>query len=627
MQKNRIALALAIAFPCSMSVWAQTATLPPVTVTSSPVIDSNATDSFGSFSTSVTGQQIQDLNAVDLASALRRTPGVTISRFNPVGSFGGEEGGAVYIRGMGSSRPGSEIKTYVDGVPFYMAVWNHPLLDLLPVNGMERVDVLKGPQPQVFGNAFGAINLVPKRAGKGDGGTGDFQLSAGSFGTVVEQFDLTGRSGDLDYSLAQGYAKSNGHRDGADGKLTNLMGRVGYKFNAQWSASLLLLSADNTAGDPGHATTLVGKGDQYNTRGNLVAVTVAHDHDWIKGAFKAYANNGQAEQIPGFTSKFSMSGIRWKEDISAWTGGKVLVGVDMDKLSGEVSPIGFDSEKLTLTSPYVAVSHTAKLGQGWTITPSAGVRSYSHNILGDSTAPHVGVVLQSGEHLALRANVSKGVNYAGIDTAVLSHLSLIFTGVPIAWKTPGAEKMDHKELGLSWFPYPGTSIDVSVFSDHMTDRYVSAIPPAVSAPTFINLGTYDVRGSEISVQHQIGTGWRLFAGLTNLSSSKADLPYAPSSSVSLGVNWRGGPWRASVDAQNQSGMTVLGQGRANGAPNLTKVEGFTVANVRAAYQVPALGKRGEVFVALENLFDQQYEFRAGYPMPGRSAQVGLHASF
>jgi iron complex outermembrane receptor protein len=43
--------------------------------------------------------------------------------------------------------------------------------------------------------------------------------------------------------------------------------------------------------------------------------------------------------------------------------------------------------------------------------------------------------------------------------------------------------------------------------------------------------------------------------------------------------------------------------------------------------VPALGKRGEVFVALENLFDQQYEFRAGYPMPRRSAQVGLHASF
>jgi iron complex outermembrane receptor protein len=74
-------------------------------------------------------------------------------------------------------------------------------------------------------------------------------------------------------------------------------------------------------------------------------------------------------------------------------------------------------------------------------------------------------------------------------------------------------------------------------------------------------------------------------------------------------------------------MTVLKQERADGVPNPTKVEGFTVVNARAAYQVPAFGKRGEVFVALENLFDQAYEFRAGYPMPGRSMQVGLHASF
>ena len=624
MRKNRAALAIAMAFPCSFSLWAQTATLPAVTVTASPVIEGNRTDPFASFSTSVDAAQVQDLNAVDLASALRRTPGVTISRFNPVGSFGGEEGGAVYIRGMGSSRPGSEIKTYVDGVPFYMAVWSHPLLDLLPVNAMARIEVLKGPQPQVVGNTFGAINPVPKQAGKGDGVTGDAQISGGSFGTVIEQFDLSGRSGDLDYSLAQGYAKSSGHRADADGQLANFMGRVGYKFNAQWSANVLLLNVDNTASDPGHTTTLVGKGDQYNTRGTLAAITVAHDHDWLKGSFKAYENNGQAEQIPGFTSKFNMSGVRWREEIKAWPGGKLLAGVDIDKLSGEVLPIGFSSEKLTLTSPYVAVSHSASLGQGWTVTPSAGLRSYRHSVLGDSSAPHAGVVLTSAEQLALRANVSKGVSYPGLDAAVLSQL---IPALGASWKALGAEKMDHKELGLTWFPQAHTTVDVSVFSDYVTDRYVFAFPPAVAAPAFVNLGTYDVSGSEVSVQHQVGAGWRLFAALTSLRSSKSDLPYAPSSSVSVGANWQGGSWRVSMDAQNQSNMVVLGQARANGAPNTTKVDGFTVANVRVAYQVPALGKRGEVFVAAENLLDQQYQFRAGYPMPGRSVQVGLHASF
>ena len=624
MRYTRVALALAVAFPLSASVWAQTATLSPVTIVASPVIEANRIDSFASFGTSVTAQQIQDLNAVDLASALRRTPGVTISRFNPVGSFGGEEGGAVYIRGMGSSRPGSEIKTYVDGVPFYMAVWSHPLLDLLPVNGMQRMDVLKGPQPQVFGNTFGAINLIPKRAGKADGVSGDLQASAGSFGTVVEQFDLVGRSGDLDYTLAQGYAKSDGHRSDAQGKLANLMARVGYQINPQWSARVLLLRADNTASDPGNAVTRAGKGDQYNTRGNLTSVSVAHDYDWVRGDVSFYQNSGEAQQVPGLVSRFNMSGIRWREEVNAWAGGKVVTGVDIDNLSGDVSPVGFKSSTLTLTAPYLAVSHTAPLGQGWTITPSAGVRSYQHSDLGRASAPHAGVVLASAEQLSLRANVSRGVNYPGLDAAVLSHL---IPALGRTWKSLGTERLDHREIGLSWLPRPGTSLDISLFSDRVTDRYVFAFPPAVSFPAFVNLGSYDLDGSEISLQHQLGAGWSVFAGLTNLRSGKVDLPYAPNTSVSLGTNWQRGPWRLSVDAQNQTGMVVLGQARASAAPNLTQVNGFTTANLRAAYRVPALGARGEIFVAAENITDQQYEFRAGYPMPGRSVQLGLHASF
>ena len=65
-----------------------------------PIIEGNVTDPYGGQKTLVSEEQIEDLNAQDLTSALRRTPGVTISRYNPVGSFGGGEGGAVFIRGI-----------------------------------------------------------------------------------------------------------------------------------------------------------------------------------------------------------------------------------------------------------------------------------------------------------------------------------------------------------------------------------------------------------------------------------------------------------------------------------------------------------------------------------------------
>jgi len=134
-----------------------------IVVTSTPIIEGNVVDSFGSTRTIVTEEQIRNLNAQDLATALRRTPGVTISRYNPIGSHGGAQGGGIFIRGMGSSRPGSEIKTFIDGVPMYMGLWNHPLLDLLSIDTAAAIEVFKSPQPQRFGNAFGAVNILPKR--------------------------------------------------------------------------------------------------------------------------------------------------------------------------------------------------------------------------------------------------------------------------------------------------------------------------------------------------------------------------------------------------------------------------------------------------------------------------------
>jgi len=225
--------------------------LPTEEIVSSAVIDQNNVDPFGSLTTTVTQEQIRDLNALDLSSALRRTPGVTVSRFNPVGSFGGAEGGAVYIRGMGASRPGSEIKTYIDGVPFYMGVWNHPLLDLLPVNGMQSIDVYKGPQPQKFGNTFAAIDLTPREAVPGDNQHGELQVTGGSFHTATDQASLIGRSGQWDYLLAQGAAYSAGDRPDGDGRLNNGMARLGYQLNDNWSSHVLLLHAENEVSDPG----------------------------------------------------------------------------------------------------------------------------------------------------------------------------------------------------------------------------------------------------------------------------------------------------------------------------------------------------------------------------------------
>ena len=125
MSIKKISLAVTMAFAGVSLVQAQSTTLPAVAVTATPIVEENRIDAFSAVSTVIGAEQIRDQDAIDLAAALRRTPGVQISRFNPIGAFGGDEGGAVFIRGLGLSRPGSEIKTYVNGIPFYGTGWNN----------------------------------------------------------------------------------------------------------------------------------------------------------------------------------------------------------------------------------------------------------------------------------------------------------------------------------------------------------------------------------------------------------------------------------------------------------------------------------------------------------------------
>lgn len=619
------------------SAGADSSSLDPVVVSARPVIEEVRVDAFSSVSAIITEEQLRDQNAIDLTSALRRTPGVQTSRFNPVGAFGGSDGGGVFIRGMGASRPGGEVKTSIDGVPFYMGVWNHPLLDLLPINGMQSIAVHKSPQPHSGGNHFASVDLQTRRATE-EGVHGDARITAGSFNTFTEQINLLGKHGDLDWMLAHGHAQSKGHRANARGKLNNIMGHVGLRMSENWSGGVSFLAVDNQSRDPGdERLPAPAKPQEFNTRGSTFSLELAHRHGHWQGGLKVFSSQGKGSWLnqpaDGDTiSKFKMAGLRWKEQFSPWKGGTVTAGMDYDQVSGKVhfnrtppkKQTTFDTPTFRLVSPYVALSQQIELGQGWSLLPSAGVRFYHSNQFDSEWAPHAGVSLMS-DKFTVFANASRGIHYPGLETPTLSSL---IPPLRASWKQLQAEKMDHVEVGFKFAPTAATQIDASVFRDKVKNRYVFGFPPNVAPPPkFLNLGAYHVKGAEFAIRQDVGEHWSIFAGLTVLDPSLSHLPYAPKRALTAGVNGRIGPVRLALDAQHQSPTYVFSSARRAGSSNTEKVPGFTVANMRLSYPLPALGKKGEVFATVENLFNKKYAYRPGYPMPGRSGQVGLAASF
>ena len=371
----------------------------------------------------------------------------------------------------------------------------------------------------------------------------------------------------------------------------------------------------------------------------MLTASLSHSYDNLSGEVRVYANKGEGVwyNSPSYGpatmyNKFEMSGIKIKEELSPWDGGHIKVGLDYDHLSGHLKGsnpyknaiVDSDLPDFHITSPYVAISQNLKINQEWTLVPSAGVRFYEHSVYESKTAPHAGLSLVS-DKATVFANVSRGINYVGLDGPALQSWGALYMS-PTSWKTLAPQELDHHEIGAKLSPVNGTQIDVSLFYDETNNRYMYDGSGAIAYMT----GGYHTNGAELSVKQKLGDDWLAFANYTYLDPSISYLPYMPKNSIAVGINGHVSDFKVAIDAQHQSKMLGLNSSRfdANGTGNLyAQVNSFTVANVRLSYPTAQLGKKGEIFLAVENLFNTKYEYVPGYSMPGISGQIGLSASF
>jgi iron complex outermembrane receptor protein len=129
--------------------------------------------------TTIEAAQIQTSPASSLAELLQQEAGVDIRRRGPMGSQAD-----LYIRG------GSFDQTLllIDGIKLEDAQTGHHTLNAaLPLELIERIEIIKGPAARVYGqNAFtGAINIVTKTDFKE---AMDLRLSGGSFEQINGSF-------------------------------------------------------------------------------------------------------------------------------------------------------------------------------------------------------------------------------------------------------------------------------------------------------------------------------------------------------------------------------------------------------------------------------------------------------
>lgn len=603
------------------------ARLPEMVVVSSPIIEGNQVNRLGSEVTVVSEQQIDDLNANDLPSALRRTPGVVISRHNPVGSFGGGSGGAVFIRGMGTGRPGQDIATTLDGIPMVVGVWNHSVMDMLSIDNLHALEVYKGAQPVLFGNnAFAVVNLVPKYQ-REEGFHGSGKLAGGSYNTLVETAQAGGKVQAFDYYLVQSYRSSDGQRTDAGGSLQNYYSNLGYSPYKSLRFSLLVNHTNNWSEDPGPEGQPELKDGTFKTRDTVTIAKMENHNHWGHGYVKAYWDDGHLDwqdQSDGSDTRtdYANYGLRLRQVLTMWQGGEMTLGLDQDYLSGKVLVVtasggqnGGQRETFRLTQPYAALSQEFKLGS-FVFIPSAGLRYFDHSEFSSDLGYQAGAILRHGPS-ELHTNFAHTYNYPGVYVVQQSRLFWRNS----LWEDLSPEELNHFELGLSHSFASWIEADLTYFRDKGSNRLVLVYGP----PHWENIGDFDNQGVEGTITLNPTRDLALFLGLTYIDRSPDDTPYAPQWSGSAGANWRFWPgFMLSVDAMYLDNYYVSDT-RYSGSRQ--QVDGFLIFNAKLSYEFTFRGLDIKVFAAGENLSNQDYEYKPGYPMPGINGMLGMEFSF
>ena len=640
-----VELALSAAVLCARVAAADTDSvtpLPEVVVTGTPIIAGNALTPLAGEVTSVTEEQIKELNAQDLQSALRETPGVVVTHYDPVGSFGGGEGGAVFIRGMGASRPGAEIQLNIDGIANYNSLWAHPLLDMLSVDIAQRIDVYKGAQPVLYGNmAFGVVDMTTKRQ-TDPGFAASLETAYGSYDTWVEVIEQGGKEGNFDYYLVQSFRSSDGDRPHSAGELQNLFGRIGCALNPNWEAHVVFNRTNNWAEDPGPSPDLVPPSQVYNNGrfeddDYLTVATLANHYDGAEGYIKAYWNRGTLDWVDEYDTTTGLNdentltnydnyGVKARENLKPWDGGQLMCGVDVDFISGKYDEATagtlavFPRETFQIISPYALISQRWNFSDGIFLQPSAGFRYFVHDVFGNELAPQAGLVVGVND-TEFHVSYARGVNYPGI------FVDAYPPGDNLAHDLH-PETLDHCEIGASHDFGKLAKLDLTLFYDGGQNRIVITYPPY--PPVWTNIGSFRTEGLETTLTITPVENLSFFGGITALNSNPGDQPYAPQCSASAGVACRFlKRFRLSVDSQYVGDETALTRDRDINAINTSQISSYLLVNAKLScdFAMPSWRLHAQIYVSGQNLTNARYQQQPGYPMPGINGMSGIRMSF
>ena len=488
---------------------------------------------------------------VNLSDALSSAPGVvSLNRNNYAQDI------QISIRGFGARTPFGlrGIRLIADGIPATIPD-GQGQSSTVSLTTADRIEVLRGPLAQLYGNSSGGVIQVFSREAPATP-EGQAQVYFGSYGLLRSDWQAAGRVGALgivaDYSTFQ----TDGWRANSAAKREQFNGILTYTpssdsrfrlilnhFDMPYAQDPLGLTAAQAANDPRQAGTnaLLNRARKITSQDQVGGVFEHRFSEALRLQARAYTGTRdnlqyQASATPGSASAtwvglsrefqgagLQLSGAVRPEAIAPFTW---ALGFDYDRsaedrqggatLNGEKVPGSLTRDQRDVaTNRDVYGQVNWLVSDRWTLV--AGVRSSEvrlssqdrYLVDGDSsgsvpyraTSPVLGVTWHLLDTLNLYANLGRG-----FETPTLSEVAYTRSGNTIVGAFNDSllpARSRHAELGMKWLPAPGARLDLAVFKINVEDEIVAALSSA-GRTAFANATRTSREGIELAHRQSYG---------------------------------------------------------------------------------------------------------------------------
>jgi iron complex outermembrane receptor protein len=320
----------------------------------------------------ITAAAIKNSAATNVADLLQQVAGVDIRRRGTAGSQAD-----LYIRGGGFD----QTLLLIDGIKMDDAQTGHHTMNAaLPIEVIERIEIIKGPAARVFGqNAFtGAINIVTKST---LANTASVNLETGSFGQLNGSVTVGKEFENSSIIAHVGVLTSDGYRENSDYNNYNYLLKAIFNKKKQ-SIEVLATFFDKKFGAQNFYTPpAFGFNEYEETQSSLLGASTTFRTEKLKITPRIYWKRGQdifllKKDDPGFYRNLHITNKVGVETNASYTSNLGITGFGVDFSRVFISSNNLGNRNRTMANLFL--EHRFKFAEGKIdITPGVAVSYFS----------------------------------------------------------------------------------------------------------------------------------------------------------------------------------------------------------------------------------------------------------